>query len=232
MRGRLVSLADVGLGLVGILAVLALPSLATAQLGELPIPEPVVPVTADDAVPPKDAPDLHRVRLAVDGFIPGSVKTLDKLGALMPARATISVFQNGLLLTTTQSNEQGRFQLPGLRPGVYSVIADAGRHMGVFAVEVLPFRDPKLLVAPVAFTAATGEGTQGGEMALDLVLSTEVDDEPPMEQIIEDYGYSAMSGGGGGGHGGGGMLLGLAGLAGLAGLGGLGGGGAASPATP
>ncbi len=230
MRGRSVPLADVGSGFAVVVLVLALPSLAAAQLGDLPVPEPAVPTTADAAVPATNAPELHRVHLAVDGFIPGSVKVLDKLGTLMPVRATISVFQKGLLLTTTQSNEQGRFQLPGLRPGTYSVIADAGRHMGVFVIEVIPYRANSPTLSPVAFTAAE-EGAQDGEMALDLVLSTEVDDQPPTEQIVEDYGYPDMSGGGGG-HGGGGMLAALAGLAGLAGLGGLGGSGDATPAHP
>lgn len=235
MKAR-ASLISVGFGFAAILGVLTCPSLATAQLGDLPVVEsaptvePGVPTSADAAVPKSAASSLYRVHLAVDGHVPGSVKVLGKSGVLAPVRATVSVFQNGLLLTTTHSNERGHFQLPGLRPGTYSVIADAGRHMGVFAVEVLPCRKEKAAIAPVALTTTAGEETPDGEMTLDLVLSNEVDDETEDESPIVD-GYPMMSGGGGGG-GGGGALAGLLGLAGLAGLGGLGSGGGASPATP
>ena len=229
------SLISIGFGFAAILGVLICPSLANAQLGDLPVVEsaptvePGVPTSADAAVPTRAATSLYRVHLAVDGYVPGSVKILNKGGVLMPVRATVSVFQNGLLLTTTHSNERGQFQLPGLRPGTYSVIADAGRYMGVFAIEVLPYRKEKAAIAPVALTTTASEEAANGEMTLDLVLSNETDDETEDElPIIDDY--PMMSGGGGGG--GGGALAGLLGLAGLAGLGGLGGGGGASPATP
>jgi hypothetical protein len=230
------SLISVGFGFAAVLVVLTCPTLATAQLGDLPLVEsaptvqPGVPTSADAAVPTRAASSLYRVHLAVDGHVPGSVKILGKAGVLTPVRATVSVFQNGLLLTTTHSNERGHFQLPGLRPGTYSVIADAGRYMGVFTVEVLPYKKEKAAVTPVSLTAAEGEETPDGEMTLDLVLANEVDDETEDELPIVD-GYPMMSGGGGGG-GGGGALAGLLGLVGLAGLGGIGGGGGASPATP
>lgn len=230
------SLISVGFGFSAVLVVLMCPTLANAQLGDLPViesapsVEPGMPTSAEPVSPRPATSSLYRVHLAVDGHVPGSVKILDKGGVLTPVRATVSVFQNGLLLTTTHSNERGHFQLPGLRPGTYSVIADAGRYMGVFAVEVLPPVKEKAAIAPVALTTTASEDTPDGEMTLDLVLSNEVDDETEDEPPFVD-GYPMMSGGGGGG-GGGGALAGLLGLAGLAGLGGLGGGGGASPATP
>jgi hypothetical protein len=233
MKAKLLSSVSVGWGLLSILAILSIPSLAAAQLGDLPVVEPAQATPVEAAVPVPAASTLYRVHLAVDGNVPGSVKVLAKLDIAMPVRATISVFRDGLLVSTTHSNEQGRFQLPGLLPGVYSVIADAGNHMGVFAVEVLPYKREAVAGAPVALTAATSDGAEDdGEATLDLLLSTEADDTPTEAVPMEPLYAPMMSGGGGGGGGGGGMLLGLAGLAGLAGLGGLGGGGAASPATP
>ncbi len=231
MKAKVLSSVSVTWGFLAVLSVLMIPSFAVAQLGDLPIVEPVETAPAVAATPLPAASSLCRVHLAVDGNVPGSVKVQTKLGTPMPVRATISVFRDGLLVSTTHANEQGRFQLPGLLAGTYSVIADASSHMGVFAVEVLPYKREATAVTPVALTAA-GEGSPDGEMSLDLVLATEADDEP-MDPLLVDPMYAPMmSGGGGGGGGGGGMLLGLAGLAGLAGLGGLGGGGTASSATP
>lgn len=235
MKVDLISLRRLGWGGAVVVALLACPSFATAQLGDLPAVEsapavkPGVLTSADASAPVPAGASSYRVHLAVDGHIPGSVKVLGKAGALTSVRATVSVFQNGLLLTTTHSNERGHFQLPGLRPGSYSVIADAGKHMGVFAVEVLAYKKEGAVIAPVALAAAAGEGAPEGEAALDLVLSNELDGEAE-EELPNLESYPMMSGGGGGG---GGALAGLLGLAGLAGLGGLGGGGgAASPATP
>ena len=216
-------------------AVWACPSLSFAQLGDLPTVEPApdfepgAQLTVAPATPVVPASAPYRVHLAVDGHVPGSVKVLDATGVLIPVRATISVFQNGLLLSTTHANERGRFQLPGLRPGMFTVIADAGTHMGVFAVEVLPCKDGKDPFAPVSMTTAADDGSPEGTDTLDLILMNPTDGEGLVEEVIVDEGYAVMSGGGGGG--GGGALVGLLGLAGLAGLGGLGGSGAASPNT-
>jgi len=230
MKSKVLRFVSAGWGVLAIFTALMIPSFAAAQLGELPAVKPGEATSSETAAPA--SPSLHRVHLAVDGNVPGSVKVLDKLDMPMPVRAAISVFRDGLLVSTTHSNEQGRFQLPGLLPGVYSVIADAGRNMGVFAVEVLPHKRAAIAAAPVALTAAASEGSEDGETTLDLLLSAETDDTSTEVAPMQPLYAPMMSGGGGGGGGGGGMLLGLAGLAGLAGLGGLGGGSAASPATP
>ena len=106
----------------------------------LALPMAAVSLAAEEAAPAADmsaaaqpaGQTVLRVQLGADGNVPGMVSVLDG-AARQPIRATVSVFQGGLMLTTTHSNDRGRFQLPGLRPGVYSVIADAGKRFGVFS---------------------------------------------------------------------------------------------------
>jgi hypothetical protein len=179
----------------------------------------------------------HTVRLSIDGNIAGHLNVMDHVGSVMPVRATITValggqaqgsqvartasfaqpgpsVGNGQIVATVRSDEFGNFQISGLGPGVYSVVAQTGSLYGVFSLAVLEY-DPN---APRE------------EMTLNLTLVAAEEELSQGEEILppygaEPYGMTNGFGGGGGGGGGGGFGLGLVGLAALAGLAGIGDGG-------
>lgn len=175
--------------------------------------------------PPAFAVDgvrLHAVHLRVDGNLAGRVSAMASSGALMPARATMSFGQNGQMINSSRSDERGNFQVVGIQPGVYSVIATGPDGFSAFSVQILPFDE----TAPMNM------------LLLDITLSPLefMDWLRPVEPaaILRPVTpYSTVGGGGGGGGAGLGAALGLAGLAGLgAATGGGGGQSVASPAVP
>ena len=219
------------------LTVLFLPQLMTAQEAEDPSAK------GEDAVadaPAKEGPTLaslvpteepgtvtfgkrfHAVRLRVDGNLAGRVRGIGAGGTLVPIRATVSFVQNGQVIGSARSDERGRFQGHGLRPGVYSVLAEGQGQIGAFSVEILPF----------------AEGATQEELLLDITLMPVADllnliagmntlPAPAKTPPVPPQ-YQPMMMGGGGGGGGLGALAGLAGLIGLAGFG----GGEEGPASP
>jgi hypothetical protein len=185
---------------------------AAPPSGDLPGPgAPDVPTGPSDAAPnAPNAPGFNTVNLRVDGNIAGRARMIDASGNLVPMRATISFMQDGRVVTVARSDESGNFQVVGLRPGTYSVVAIARSASGeayvsAFSVQVLPF----------------AEETPNGQQLLDITLM-------PANDLMKLLGQQAsgtpppsqpqpyMGSGGGGGGGGLGALLGLAGLAALA----------------
>ena len=152
---------------------------------------------------------FHAVNLRVDGSLAGRVSVIEPSGMLKPVRARISFVQNGEEVASVRSDEWGRFQVPGLEPKVYSVLAKGQEGFGAFSVQVLPY----------------DKDVDKARMLLDLTLAPAEDAKLLSEMLAEaasgnpdgtEEEDAVVSGGGGGG--GYGALLGLGGLAGLAGL--------------
>jgi len=182
----------------------------------------------------------RRVHIAVDGNLPGRVVRAETLvtktlagqtkatlasnkaarpltpGKNVPVRAKIWFFQNGQVVNEIKSDPSGRFQVVGLTPGKYSVVAMGEGAAGAVSVELLPYQ-PDLAKELTVLTIALGESP------------AEEDAEETRQEAFVEYGIPSGGGVAGGAGGGGGAMLGLVGLAGLGGLGGLGGGGGGGP---
>jgi hypothetical protein len=100
------------------------------------------------------------VRQQNDGNVVGRVELTDVTRtAAQPIRAEVYFLQDGKLLGRYLSNEWGHFQVPGLEPGEYSVIAKADDvRIGFYTVEVFPYiKEPVELpaeilpISPVSF---------------------------------------------------------------------------------
>ena len=164
------------------------------------------------------------VMLRGDGSLAGTVAPLTSpSGRLIPASPmTVSFIQNGRIMASAQTNAQGAFVVPVLRPGSYSVVASGPAGFTAFAVRVLPFVD----LGP---DAPLPDGV-ASELQIDSLIPTSdlpavMSLLPPGAQLpgfpvgspgapVGPGGGSPSFGGGGGGGGAGdlGSLLGLAGL--------------------
>jgi len=211
--------------------------------GSGPAPEasgsgPANPVAKIESI--AQSKTMLRVHLAIDRNLPGRVVRAANLAltlapgqaevSLAPVgntslRAKISFLQDGQIVNEVMSDESGRFQVVGLQPGVYTVVAVGRGASGIVAVEVLPY-EANLSKELTVLT-----------IPLDELALAELDALAPVPEGALPMMYQTAAGGGVGGGGGAGM--GLAGLAaGLGGLaaglagGGAGGGGPASPAIP
>jgi len=198
---------------------------------------PVPPLMAQRGAPPAVTSALdewlpeHTAWLRADGNLAGRVCVLDSLGSLRPTRAKVSFVQGGQVIASVRTDELGRFQVvgllaksqeragsfqvPGVHPGVYSVIASGPEGVAAFGVRVVSF----------------DENAPTGHRVLNIALIPVTDTElltkqtapvGPVPPVYTPEAAGVMSGGGGAGGGGLGALLGLAGLG--AGLGAGGGG--------
>ena len=188
----------------------------------------------------------HSIPLRVDGNLAGRVGMLDSMGQHVPARVRVTFVRNAQVVGSARSDETGAFQVPGLRPGVYSLIAVGKDGFGACSIRVLPFAGGNLDPTRPLYGGAALEPPLL-EMTLiplsDYMLATTlISEEAPgvlgqpitLPPAVMTSTPEAVAGGGGGGGGEGfAPLMGLSGLAGLAGLGGGGAGGApASPSKP
>ena len=188
----------------------------TAEVPELNIQLPDLAAVAGQAGGRAD----HAIHLGVDGNLPGRVLALDGSGTAIPVRATIRFVRDGQTVTTVRSDERGNFQVIGLRPGPYSVIAMNGRTMtgdardyvGAAAVLVLPY-DPTASPEQNLLTMILIPMEDLSQLVAELLGGENLPIPPGM---MMPGGFPMMGGGGGGGEGLA-ALLGLAGLAGLAG---------------
>lgn len=113
-------------------------------------PTPVVPApaaTEEDAAQNQTgvtAKSVQFVRLMGDGYLPGRLQVVHPLsrGLVSVKRATVSFLQNGKIISQARPGIDGIFQIGGLQPGVYSVIASGEDGFLAMGVEVLPALDP------------------------------------------------------------------------------------------
>jgi len=200
--------------------------LATAQgghsTGVAKADEQVVPAQAwGSRALTTESEYLHTVHLRVDGNVSGRVRSFEASGTLQPARARVYFVRNRTIVTSARSDEWGRFQVIGLQPGVYSVIAVGQEGFGVLSVAIRPFEEAP---AEGVSTASQVALTHGIPPSLDMTLvpaaefslvAGMLDEELADVTVAESPPPITGTGGGGGGGGGGGLggLLGVAGLA-------------------
>ena len=191
---------------------------------------------------------FHNVYLRVDKNLAGRASLLGPSAERLPARVRIAFVRGGQVVQSTRSGEGGLFQVPGLAPGLYSVIAAGREGVGVCAVSVLPYQAAEGMSRPTAsqagavrarsaaFEADSPPKPAGDQTLLDITLIPASDVEVLLAMLAEEVpeigppvgaASGATTGGGGGGGGAGLGLLGLGGLGGLAGL-----AGEASPKAP
>jgi hypothetical protein len=223
----------VGLGTLGLaLAILAgQPESSFAQVGEKLSTVPVAQVAA--ATPPT-VTSVKTIRLQADGNLAGQVNGAGgPNGAFQGAQ--ISIVKNGQIVASTRTDESGHFQLVGVQPGTYSLIANGPTGAAAFEIQVLPVTG--------GVNGAAGVADAGTLLDVDLIpmsdfnlLMQAMGATPAGTPGIPTAGTPAPApaGGGGGGAGGLGAALGAgAAAAGLAGGAAGGAGGApASPSTP
>ncbi len=205
--------------------------------------------TAVQAAPAPAANRFHTVHLLVDGNLAGRTSVADGTGKNVPAKVRIGFVQNGAVVQSARSSEGGVFQVPKLKPGLYSVIAVGRDGVAVFSVNVRPYdaaRTPrpfasapgKVAAQTVAADDAIVQDPPSDESFLDIPLIPRSDLEPLEALAGEEVpgaavpGAASASPGGGAGGGGGAALGAFGGMAGLAGLAGLAGRQPASPASP
>jgi hypothetical protein len=168
---------------------------------------------------------IRRVHLAIDGNLPGRTIRIDTRERPVPVKAKVWFLQNGQVVNEVRTDDDGRFQMIGLKPGNFSVIAAGRGAAGAVTVEVLPYQ-PKLAKELTVLIIELGEPPREGEPSEERVGGVPFTGEMAGAMA----GPGAVAGGGGGLLGLAGLAAGLGGLA--AGLGGGGGGGPASPVVP
>lgn len=149
------------------------------------------------------ASHITAVHLQVDGNLKGRLNTVDSSGKPSPTQGKVSFLQNGQVIAAVQADVGGVFQVPGLKPGVYSVIASGPEGFAAMTVQVLPF------VAELPDAEKTLEMTLVPLNEADA-LSSLLAQTPPGNPVPP--GVAA----GGGGYGGGGGRLGAFGMIGAA----------------
>jgi len=150
------------------------------------------------------------VYLRVDGNLAGRVSILDPSGKRVPAKAHVSFLQGGQTVRAADVDEQGRFQVAGLEPGVFSVIASGPDGFAAASVQILAYAQdaPKEQLTLNLTLVPAGEAD-----SLSALLA-----QTPKDPPLSTQGVGASSGGGGGFGGGGGWGL-LGAALGAAGLG-------------
>jgi hypothetical protein len=137
------------------------------------------------------------IYLRVDGNLAGRVSILDALGNRVPARAHVSFLQSAQTVRAADSDEQGRFQVAGLEPGVFSVIASGPDGFAAASVQVLAYAQdaPKEQLTLNLTLVPAGEAD-----SLSALLAQTLKDPPLSTQGAG--GCCCGGGGGGGGFGG------------------------------
>jgi hypothetical protein len=185
------------------------PTGGTGPTGNLNVATPAkVVTTAAESTPTPPGPPKTgtgqgtssvAVYLRVDSNLAGRVSVLDPGGKRRPAKAHISFIRGGKTVSAVDASD-GRFQVRGLPPGVYSVIASGPDGFAVVALQILPYakdgpNDPSLL----DITLVPSDDAD----ALSKLLAPEPADlaAPPATEGVPVYGSGGGSGGGGGGLG-------------------------------
>ncbi|HEX4128638.1 MAG TPA: hypothetical protein VHZ24_01260 [Pirellulales bacterium] len=130
------------------------------------------------SVMPEDGPWFgeHTVHLQDDGRIVGQLREFDGDGKLIPISVWLHFVRAGELVGITSSDEEGNFELAGLRTGNYSVLAAGGMGLGAFAIRVLPID----LTAPSL--PADGENPEGEKKRSPPPKEADDDDKIPAKR--------------------------------------------------
>jgi hypothetical protein len=224
-----------------VVAFVAFTATADAQVQTRTADLSAVDKVADSAVKERDADfrdaedswyDKHEMSLGPDGNIPGNLRVFDESGALVPARVKLFFLRDGQVVTQTMPNEQGDFQISGLQPGTYSVVAAGQSGFAAMGVRVLPPPDrPEAPKANTIGKTRTVSQPLGLQFRMNLPLIQPVDVRTAFQLASQQNagglgsfpGFPGAPGGGLGGAVGGGGGAGGAGVGGGFGAGSLGG---------
>ncbi|WP_153559013.1 hypothetical protein [Roseimaritima sediminicola] len=116
----------------------------------------------------------YRVRMQADGRVPGKVFTMvDPDLPLDYSGTNVTVYRAGEYIQSTPTTPEGFFEVTGIRPGVYGVVAAGPLGYAAFAFEVVPSGDGPLPEPNVAATKAAPTirtvAFRDGEVAADGV---------------------------------------------------------------
>jgi hypothetical protein len=234
-------LTGIGRIVVGCMILGLGPVLSTAQEVQTMSPQP----TEASATSGNAAGISHQVHLDAHGNLSGQIEGLNGEATGLASPVNVSFVQNGKVVATATSDGFGRFQMTGLQPGTYSVLAYGPDGVSAFSAQVLPVSSQ---VIPTAEGAAADSSTT---LDVDVVPTADATtlaqtgEDPNASSVTaaagtipSDTGVPPPAGGGGGGDAGAlGAALGAAaagaGIAagGATGAGGGGGGGAGGAAA-
>jgi hypothetical protein len=100
----------------------------------------------------------YRVRLQPGGVLPGRMNVIEPLTGLptFARQMNIAFVQNGQVVHEVAAGSEGRFEVTGMAPGIYSVVGSGPDGYVAYGIEVLPAelqagRFAKGDVQPVAF---------------------------------------------------------------------------------
>jgi hypothetical protein len=158
--------------------------------------------------------DRHELSLGVDGNLPGNLRVFDESGRMVPARVKLYFLQSGKVISQATPNDDGDFQVVGLKSGTYSLVAAGQSGFAAMGIRVLP--PPDRPDPPKANTIGRIRTvSQPGLAGLHLNISV-----IPAVDVQPAFGLAASANAGG-----------LGSLPGLSGLGGAPGGAATGSAS-
>lgn len=185
---------------------------------------------------------IHRV-LQSEGGLTGQVYRPGASGAgLMPSsQINVFLYRDSEEIRRVVSDDQGRFEIDSLEPGIYSALFVGASGMGLVGFELVTLDDPRIVASqnegalvtaqePVAATQLVMQVAPGGAAVDGLqsvgpgeVINDVVVDETVVNEEVVGTGVAVPMGGGGGfaggaGGAGGGIGGGAGGLLGIAGL--------------
>ncbi len=219
-------LRGIGRIVVGCMILVLGPVLSTAQeVGPTSL-QPTAPSTTNGNGGSAAQPQVH---LDAHGNIAGQIEGLNGEATGQASAINVSFVQDGTVIASATSDGFGRFQVTGLQPGTYSVLAYGPDGVAAFSAQVLP---PSLQVIPTAEGAAADSSTT---LTMNLVSTPDANTLDQTGENSNTSSSTAVTGtpldtglpapGGGGGNDAGGMLGALGALGALGGLGGATGGG-------
>ena len=87
-------------------------------------------------------PRNYRIRLTEDGLILGTISAAGAESGTTTALTDLSIWlsHHGEAIAQVKSDDQGRFQIAGVSPGVYSLVASSQHGYLAFGLQVLPHR--------------------------------------------------------------------------------------------
>ena len=144
----------------------------------------------------------HHVRISEDGMVPGRLSVINPAtgdpGSIQ--RIRVHFVQGGKVVQQVQPGEGGIFQVPGLEPGVYSMIAAGPAGFMAYSVFVLPALNAQAANQPAQFRMVTfqkeeamlqidGAAVPPADFsALRLLVQSYVPDSAILTQLTEPIG--------------------------------------------
>jgi hypothetical protein len=136
--------------------------------------------------------DRHELALGVDGNLPGNLRVFDDSGKLIPARVKLYFLQSGKVVSQATPNDDGDFQVVGLKAGAYSIVAAGQSGFAALGVRVLP--PPERAEPPKANTIGRIRAISQPGLGIGLSLNIPV---IPAVDVQPAFGLAASANAGG-----------------------------------